>query len=625
MNLKHPYKVAALVGMVALSFCLTGCYVPPDEISGTNNLTVGSQNLPFDTALWTATPTPSATPTGTPTNTPNINNLWGTTTNPVSTATNTPTLPGIIGLTTNIPTNTPAPQTNTPAPISLRLGSTGDEVRSLQKRLKELGYLSGSADGDFGTNTETAVKAFQARAGLTADGVVGARTKEKLYSNAAPTAPRATATPTHTPKPTATPNTSRYLEIGYSGSDVRQLQQRLITLGWLGGEADAYYGGATEAAVKAFQARSGLWNDGVAGPDTQNKLYSSSAAKSGSVVSSIGVSLKEGMESASVRAMQKRLKELSYLTGSVDGTFGAGTKAAVTAFQQQNGLKADGIAGTATLNKLYSTSAKKAASASTPTVKPTAKPNNNIPSYEDGSTHNTQNITSTGYITLREGDQSDAVTKLQKRLQALGYYKGYVDGKYGSGTVSAVKAYQQDHNLTADGVAGPATQRKLYGTSSTQTYSTLREGDSGSAVENMQYTLYELGYYDGKIDGKYGATTKDAVRAFQITNKLNPVDGIAGNKTLQKLYSSDPVKATQPSSDYDTLRPGDKGNDVVVLQDVLYQLGYLNASNINGKYDTATQNAVRNFQIRNGLSADGVAGPQTQEKLYSNGARNSGH
>ena len=40
MNLKHPYKVAALVGMVALSFCLTGCYVPPDEISGTNNLTV---------------------------------------------------------------------------------------------------------------------------------------------------------------------------------------------------------------------------------------------------------------------------------------------------------------------------------------------------------------------------------------------------------------------------------------------------------------------------------------------------------------------------------------------------------------------------------------------------------
>ena len=59
---------------------------------------------------------------------------------------------------------------------ALRRGSRGDTVREIQTRLKRWGYYSGAVDGVFGAATESAVKAFQRRNGLTPDGVVGEKT-----------------------------------------------------------------------------------------------------------------------------------------------------------------------------------------------------------------------------------------------------------------------------------------------------------------------------------------------------------------------------------------------------------------------------------------------------------------
>lgn len=55
-------------------------------------------------------------------------------------------------------------------------GSRGDEVRRIQKKLKELGYYTGSVDGIFGARTQSAVKAFQRNCGITADGIAGPTT-----------------------------------------------------------------------------------------------------------------------------------------------------------------------------------------------------------------------------------------------------------------------------------------------------------------------------------------------------------------------------------------------------------------------------------------------------------------
>ena len=62
----------------------------------------------------------------------------------------------------------------------LKRGSRGDEVVTLQKKLKQCGYYDGSVDGVFGAGTEKAVQYFQRKNGLTADGVVGAKTAAAL-------------------------------------------------------------------------------------------------------------------------------------------------------------------------------------------------------------------------------------------------------------------------------------------------------------------------------------------------------------------------------------------------------------------------------------------------------------
>ena len=62
----------------------------------------------------------------------------------------------------------------------LKRGSTGSDVRTMQQKLKNWGYYSGSADGIFGSGTESAVKLFQRTNGLTADGIVGSATAAAL-------------------------------------------------------------------------------------------------------------------------------------------------------------------------------------------------------------------------------------------------------------------------------------------------------------------------------------------------------------------------------------------------------------------------------------------------------------
>lgn len=71
---------------------------------------------------------------------------------------------------------------------TLQKGSKGDDVKALQQRLIELNYLSGTADGDFGGKTTSAVELFQSTVGLTANGIADAATQEALFASDAPKA-----------------------------------------------------------------------------------------------------------------------------------------------------------------------------------------------------------------------------------------------------------------------------------------------------------------------------------------------------------------------------------------------------------------------------------------------------
>ena len=90
----------------------------------------------------------------------------------------------------DIPANvmevTPDPAGPTPEPV-LRTGSRGEDVKTLQGRLHDLGYYTDEIDGQFGATTKAAVTEFQQANGLDADGMVGSETKTLLYSvNAKP-------------------------------------------------------------------------------------------------------------------------------------------------------------------------------------------------------------------------------------------------------------------------------------------------------------------------------------------------------------------------------------------------------------------------------------------------------
>ena len=473
-------------------------------------------------------------------------------------------------------TKTASSSSSSSSATRLEKGSTGSAVKDLQTKLKKLGYYDAYVDGDYGDTTVAAVKAFQKKYNLTADGIAGKETLKKLDS---------------VYKNEDSDKDDDSLRMGDSGSAVKDLQTKLKKLGYYSGTVDSTFGSGTYAAVRAFQKKYNLTADGVAGSETLKKLDS---AYKNANSDKDDDSLRMGDSGSDVKNLQTKLKKLGYYDGTVDSTFGSGTYAAVKAFQKKYNLTADGVAGSETLKKLDS--AYKNADSD----------------KDDGS--------------LRKGASGSAVKDLQTKLKKLGFYNAYVDGSYGDTTVAAVKAFQKKYNLTADGVAGSETLKKLdsayKNADSDKDDGSLRKGATGSAVKDLQTKLKKLGFYNASIDGDYGDTTVAAVKAFQKKYNLT-ADGVAGSETLKKLDSA--YKNADSDKDDGSLRKGATGSAVKDLQTKLKKLGFYNAS-IDGDYGDTTVAAVKAFQKKYNLTADGVAGSETLKKLdtaYKNADSNT--
>jgi murein DD-endopeptidase MepM/ murein hydrolase activator NlpD len=136
---------------------------------------------------------------------------------------------------------------------------------------------------------------------------------------------------------------------------------------------------------------------------------------------------------------------------------------------------------------------------------------------------------------------------------------------------------------------------------------TVRRGDRGAAVEQLQEILNDLGYSAGTADGIFGAKTEAAVRAFQTDNELT-ADGLVGRKTKQALEDQ-----WRPLP---TLRRGDRSDDVAYLQGLLNDAGF-DAGPTDGIFGGRTESAVRGFQTDNDLTVDGIVGRQTWTELRS--------
>jgi peptidoglycan hydrolase-like protein with peptidoglycan-binding domain len=370
----------------------------------------------------------------------------------------------------------------------LQRGTQGSQVTALQQNLKTAGFYNGPITGFYGELTQASVIRFQQARGLRADGIAGPNTLSALGS----TSPGGSSLPTGT-----------LLRRGSRGTAVTQLQNTLKAAGFYNGPITGYYGQLTEAAVRRFQQARGLGVDGIAGSNTLLALGGASPGGS----TPIGTELRLGSSGAAVSQLQNRLKAAGFYKGPITGSYGRLTEAAVRDFQSSRGLSVNGIVGPTTLAALQG-------------------------NYPTNPTTVTQ---------LQRGSRGSAVTQLQNRLRAAGFFNGPVTGYYGELTEAAVRNFQRSRGLSVNGIVGPTTLAALQGTSpgNPPIATQLRRGSSGLAVNQLQNQLRATGLYKGPITGYYGQLTEAAVRDFQRSRSLS-VNGIVGPTTLAALQGISP-------------------------------------------------------------------------------------
>ncbi|MTD15289.1 N-acetylmuramoyl-L-alanine amidase [Nakamurella sp. YIM 132087] len=157
---------------------------------------------------------------------------------------------------------------------------------------------------------------------------------------------------------------------------------------------------------------------------------------------------------------------------------------------------------------------------------------------------------------LRRGDHGPSVAGLRSALASLGLLPAQVPAPATNGharqdepvfdneTDAAVRAFQQQRGLNADGIVGPATTRALTDArwslgDRTLTY-TLSAMMSGDDVYALQVRLAEFGYNTGRPDGRFGPLTDACVRNFQRDRGL-PEDGVFGAATFRELTRMRPM------------------------------------------------------------------------------------
>ena len=259
----------------------------------------------------------------------------------------------------------------------LRRGSEGEEVRTLQTRLRRISRsfpavpLTHVNTGVFDAQTEAAVRGFQRTFGMTADGVVGPSTWNRTIAIFNAVARLNELDSEGVSLAEATPLFASGLRLGDHGFDVRALQHYLDFIGQFHPavgrvEADGSFGPVTDQALREFQRIYGLAVDGVAGRATHNalltaydELYRSLSPEQARPFYP-NYAFSQGDTGEKVRLLQTMLAALAQRVPGLnpiipDGVFGPATAAAVTAFQRYAQLPISGDAGVLTWNAVLDT------------------------------------------------------------------------------------------------------------------------------------------------------------------------------------------------------------------------------------------------------------------------------
>jgi len=489
---------------------------------------------------------------------------------------------------------------------SLSQGNTGLAVQALQTRLSELGYYTQGISGIYDDATESAVRRFEQTYGTMQTGVATARLQARLFSSSAPVYGSEAYTQ-------AVISQYTILQRGDVGSSVYALQQRLKNLGYPLSELSGAFDNETANAVMLFYEAYGLTASDVANVALQMELYSDSAKPYG------GAQAGQTATSNEVMAMQNRLIQLGFYSGTVTGEYDTKTQIAVKLFEEACGKLPSGELNS-TLKALLDSE--------------------EAPRFQDIAHQ---------YSNMLEGSSGESVSRLQQRLVDLGFATGTPNGEYGSATTASLKLFQARNGLGETGVANTYTQAVLYSSFALNIDGRnlvppivqdtavdeadaaelidmdeiLVLGSNGENVSRLQERLTGLGYVSS-MTGTYDNLTSRAISAIQKNIGIDPTGTADGDLQLFIFSSAAPnngVPFFQETRTLRNLKRNDNGEDVAALQKRLWELGLLTKESVAdsvGSYNEATETAVQAVQTAlDYLNANGVASSALQCYLFS--------
>lgn len=485
----------------------------------------------------------------------------------------------------------------------LKEGDEGDDVSTLQYRLKDLYYLTGEASGVYDAATTEAVKSFQEDFGLDATGEADAKTQSLLFAAQ-----------------------YRPLKKGCTGDDVKELQTRLTVLGYYKGKISGEFLDATEEAVRAYQEANGEEATGVADVDTLTILLQVSEASSdttdtGTVMQGTVAyteRLAKGSTGTLVKQLQTRLTELGYYSGPISGNFLGKTMTAVKTLQKQNGVTVDGIVGEVTWNLIFNDASVVLPDATPkPTPTPTPVPYaitvdvanqvTTVYGLDENGEHTVivrQMLCSTG-TKSNPSDPGDWVLTGRKAKWCY-FPKWGGHARYWTRINSSIAFHSVIYNAVDTMALAKSSYKNLgkrvsHGcirltvADAKWIYDNCGEGTVVSIVENMA------------ADPELRASLK-----LPALNTKTMLPEETPEPTASPVYVSNGL----PPMPLAQLKKNDSSEAVYWMQMKLTELGYYHGK-CSGTYLDGTVQAVKDFQKAAGLKVTGTATVATLEALYT--------
>lgn len=323
---------------------------------------------------------------------------------------------------------------------TLANASIGSEVVELQEKLIDLGYLHSEPSGIFDVETTVAVQYLQSDVGVIPSGMADSKTMVMIFNE----------------------QISHYdgyaaLSVTSSGPRVRDLQARLRFLEFLKSNVTDNLNDETINALTLFAKQNGFdYSGGVIQPQILENLFNTSTVKNKD-----HIILEKGDNCPATTSLNKRLKELGYLVGSVNPCFEEKTQTAILLFQEVNGLQTTGKCDDKTIELLFSENA---------TICPEDKAP--ITVDETSSTNINQVISDRQLKIIRKWltkqfavnhTDKQAVKRLQMQLVKLGYLDVQdVSMIYDQNTMEAVRKFQTENELQSDGIASKTTLTEIF-------------------------------------------------------------------------------------------------------------------------------------------------------------------